>query len=274
MSVAPYRQKLFIVCYSLFVLIVISACYDDERHGFVCDLHDMEEAMPGLAAFRGEDAGNQISESIQLYREAIDQGRIGEAEGYFCLGELLLLANQPHEALVKFDESISRDDVPYQHFFARGRTFIELGDCANGLLDLDLVLSKGADGFAVHMAKAQASVDCGHFSEAIDALDAASAEIRGSTRPLQWILVKAEALTGLGDYEQAVLFTEKYVVRMSELGNCLPVMSRCINPRLIEGVNVQLDLLCRIGDFEQAREVYSLYGKYQKPSPVWPNCLD
>lgn len=273
MSAVRFRSELRAVFCCLFMSLMAIGCQGKTNDTFLCELHESEDTMPGLAAFRGRQ-GNSVDASIARYRDAMVNGSIDEAEGYFCIGELLIAANRRNEALAKYSKSITSNDSPYKHYLSRGRLLTELGDCAGALSDFESALKNGGDGFGVHLARAEAFIDCDYPEKALKALNAASSEISGEARPVNWSFTKGRVLASQGKYEEALQYVEDSVMRIGQMSNCLPVMSRCINPRLIEAVDLNTDLLCQIGKVNEAREVYQKHEKYQRPSPIVPYCLE
>lgn len=256
------------------MLLMLSACDASPSESFQCDLHAVADEMPGLAAFRGARGPGGIDASLSLYREAMADRRIAEAEAYFCKAEILLSANRQHEALAMYGESIASNDALHEHFLARAELLAMLGDCSGALADFEAVSSNGGAGFGVDLARAQVLVHCGYPDEALNVLDSSSALIPGQTRPVNWVFTRVQALVAQERYEEALPHAEDVVRRINELGTCLPVMSRCINPRLIEAVDLNTEILCRMGMPEEAMVIYERHEKYQQPRASPPFCLE
>src|SRR5690625_7762614 len=67
--------KLFFI---LGVFALLSGCFVSADDGYECGLHDMQDEMPGLAMFRGDDPGGSIERAIGNYEHALHQ-KIGRA---------------------------------------------------------------------------------------------------------------------------------------------------------------------------------------------------
>src|SRR5690625_47410 len=62
--------KLFFI---LGVFALLSGCFVSADDGYECGLHDMQDEMPGLAMFRGDDPGGSIERAIGNYEHALHQ---------------------------------------------------------------------------------------------------------------------------------------------------------------------------------------------------------
>ena len=258
----------------MLVLFCLVACDANSSSSFQCDLHTVKDEMPGLAAFQGGARSGGIDATLSLYRDAMAAQRLAAAEAYFCMGEILVSFGRAQEALDMYEQSIAENDSLYEHFLARAQLRTSLGDCSGALADFESVIINGGAGFIVDLTRAQALVDCGYAAEALSALDSAGSKISGRVMPVDWVFTRARVLAVQEEYEEALLQAEDAVRRITELGNCLPVMSRCINPRLIEVVDLKTDILCRMGRVEDAAQIYDLHGKYQQPRATPPACLE
>jgi len=262
--------KLFFI---LGVFALLSGCFVSADDGYECGLHDMQDEMPGLAMFRGDDPGGSIERAIGNYEHALHQNEISKSHAGFCIGEILRSHDKNEEAIDWFNKAIEADQTRYEPYFARAMAFHAIQECHQSLDDLMAAESHGAEGYGLTYNRAKVRIDCGEYREALSDLDSASDYFSGGDSPIDLSFAYAEAYSGVKDFDMARNHASKVVGRLSEMENCDPQHGFCSSPRLIEAVDLLADVLCKMSREKEANDLYASYLGFRAPSPQVPECL-